>query len=70
MTFLVLGLVVFLGVHSVRMLADGWRTRTLARLGEGPYKGLYSVISLAGLGSTALAWRANNPSSCGSCPSP
>ncbi len=50
MTFLVLGLVVFLGVHSVRMLADGWRTRSLARWGEGPYKGLYSVISLAGLG--------------------
>ena len=50
MTFLLLGLVVFLGVHSVRMVADGWRTRSLARWGEGPYKGLYSVTSLAGLG--------------------
>ncbi len=50
MTFLVLGLAIFLGVHSLRMLADGWRTRTRARVGEGPYKGLYSVASLLGFG--------------------
>ena len=48
MTYLILGLVVFLGVHSVRIVADGWRTRTLARVGEGTFKGVYSVLSLAG----------------------
>jgi uncharacterized membrane protein len=50
MAVLILGLVIFLGVHSVRMLADGWRSRTLARVGEGPYKGIYSALSLLGFG--------------------
>ena len=44
----------FLGVHSVRIVADGWRTRTLARLGEGTYKGLYSAVALVGFG--LLIW--------------
>ena len=50
MVYLIAGLVLFLGVHSVRIVADGWRTRMLARLGEGAYKGIYSVLSLAGFG--------------------
>ena len=49
MSILILGLVLFLGVHSVRIVADGWRTQTRARLGEGMWKGVYSVLSLAGL---------------------
>ena len=49
MVFLVLGLVLFLGVHSVRIVADGWRTQTLARMGEMPWKGLYSLVSAVGL---------------------
>ena len=49
MSILILGLVLFLGVHSVRIVADGWRTQTRARMGEGTWKGVYSVLSLAGL---------------------
>ena len=49
MGVLILGLVLFLGVHSVRIVADGWRTHTLARLGEGPWKGLVSLVSAVGL---------------------
>jgi uncharacterized membrane protein len=49
MLYLVLGLVVFLGVHSVRIVADGWRTQMRTRLGEGPWKGLYSLASAVGL---------------------
>ena len=49
MSYLVLGLVLFLGVHSVRIVADGWRTQMRARLGEGSWKGLYSVASVVGL---------------------
>ena len=49
MTALILGLLLFLGVHSVRIVADGWRSRTRARLGEGRWKGLYTLLSLAGL---------------------
>ena len=49
MSILILGLVLFLGVHSVRIVAEGWRTQTRARMGEGAWKGVYSVLSLAGL---------------------
>ena len=49
MTVLILGLVLFLGAHSVRIFADGWRTRTVARVGAGTWKGLYTVVSIAGL---------------------
>lgn len=50
MNALILGLVVFLGLHSVRIVADDWRTRTRARVGEAAYKGVYSVLSVLGLG--------------------
>ena len=48
MAVLLLGLVLFLGVHSTRIVADGWRTRMLARLGERGWKGLYTLVSLVG----------------------
>ncbi|MDT8990347.1 NnrU family protein [Curvibacter sp. APW13] len=48
MTYLVVGLVLFLGLHSVRIVADDWRSRVLQSRGEGAYKGLYSLLSLAG----------------------
>ncbi len=50
MFWLVLGLVLFLGVHSVRIVADGWRMQTIGRLGEGRWKGLYSIVSIVGFG--------------------
>jgi len=49
MTALIVGLLIFLGTHSVRIFADDWRTRQIARLGEGKWKGLYSVVSAVGL---------------------
>jgi uncharacterized membrane protein len=48
MIYLILGLIVFLGVHSVRIVADDWRTAQIARMGEGKWKGIYSLLSLAG----------------------
>ena len=50
MSVLILGLIVFLGVHSTRIVADGWRSAQLKRRGEGAWKGIYSLISLAGFG--------------------
>ncbi|MES2585015.1 MAG: NnrU family protein [Pseudomonadota bacterium] len=50
MAYLIAGLLIFLGVHSVRIFADGWRTQLLQRLGEGAYKGLYSLLALLGFG--------------------
>jgi len=49
MTMLILGLVLFLGVHSVRIVADDWRSAQIARRGENAYKGVYSLLSVAGL---------------------
>jgi uncharacterized membrane protein len=48
MTALVLGLIIFLGAHSVRIVAEPWRTATMARIGEGPWKGLFSLVSVVG----------------------
>lgn len=48
MTLLIAGLIIFLGAHSVRIFADDFRTRQIAKLGEKPWKAIYSVISLAG----------------------
>ncbi|KND61539.1 NnrU family protein, required for expression of nitric oxide and nitrite reductase (Nir and Nor) [Candidatus Burkholderia verschuerenii] len=47
MFIFVAGLVVFLGMHSISIVAPAWRDAQVNRLGEGPWKGLYSVISIA-----------------------
>lgn len=49
MSMLMLGLVLFLGVHSVRIVAPAWREAMQRRLGEGAWKGLYSLASFVGL---------------------
>lgn len=54
MTVLVLGLLIFLSVHSVRIFADPWRNAMLARLGENGWKVLYSLVSVAGF--VLLIW--------------
>jgi uncharacterized membrane protein len=54
MTLLLLGLILFLAVHSMRIVADDWRGAQIARLGLGPWKGLYSLLSIAGF--VLLVW--------------
>lgn len=49
MLLLVLGLVLFLGIHSVRIVAPDFRDAQIAARGEGAWKGIYSVISALGL---------------------
>ncbi len=51
---LLLGLLVFLGVHSVRVVADGWRSATIARVGELPWKAVYAVLSI--IGFVLIVW--------------
>ena len=48
MAVLLLGLVLFLGVHSTRIVAEDWRSRMLGRLGEKGWKGTYSLVSIVG----------------------
>ncbi len=54
MVYLILGLILFLGVHSIRIVAEPWRVRTIARIGENPWKGIYSLVSIAGF--ILLVW--------------
>ena len=48
MTLLIAGLILFLGVHSVRIVADRWRTERIAAMGERRWKLVYTVASLIG----------------------
>ncbi len=54
MIYLLSGLVLFLGVHSARIVAEGWRTRTITRVGPYPWKGVYALASIAGF--VLLVW--------------
>ena len=48
MLYLVLGLVLFLGTHSLRIVAEPWRLRTIERVGVQRWRGMYSVAAIAG----------------------
>ena len=48
MTYLLIGLVLFFGIHSVAIVAPAWRDGMAQRLGELPWKALYSLIAIAG----------------------
>ncbi len=48
MLLLIVGLVIFLGVHSIAIVAPGFRAAARARLGENGWKAAYSIASLAG----------------------
>lgn len=49
MTALILGLVLFLGAHSVRIFLPQLRLSLIDTVGEIPWKALFSLASLAGL---------------------
>lgn len=49
MLMLVAGLVLFLGVHSVSIISRSGRDALVQKLGEGAWKGLYSLVALAGV---------------------
>lgn len=54
MTALVLGLILFLGVHSTRIFADGWRSGMVAKMGLLSWKAAYAALSVAGF--ALLVW--------------
>jgi len=56
MLVLVVGLAIFLGVHSVSIVAPEWRSATIARMGERPWKGVYSVASAIGLAMIVVGY--------------
>jgi uncharacterized membrane protein len=54
MFFLSCSLFLFLGVHSLRVFAPGWRSRVQQKYGEAVWKGVYSLTSL--LSFALLCW--------------
>ena len=56
MFLLLFGLVLFLGVHSARIVAEGPRRRFIEARGENAWKGVYSLVSLAGLVLIAIGY--------------
>ena len=49
MALLILGLVLFLGIHSLSLFTPRARERLVASLGRNGWRGLHSLFSLAGL---------------------
>ncbi len=49
MAVLILGMILFLGGHSVRIVAPGFRERMVAQHGEGAWKAVYSLIAFVGI---------------------
>ena len=54
MLYLIIGLAIFFAIHLVQMLAPEWRLAKISSMGEGKWKGLYSLVSLVGL--VAIVW--------------
>jgi uncharacterized membrane protein len=50
MIYLIVGLLLFFLNHSVRIVADGWRSQFIEDKGVLVWRGLYTVVSLVGLG--------------------
>jgi uncharacterized membrane protein len=48
MTYLVAGLLLFLGVHSIAIVAPAWRDATAARLGDPAWKAGFALLSIVG----------------------
>ena len=49
MLYLIIGIVLFLGIHSVRIFAPDFRENFIASRGDNAWKGLYTIVSLIGL---------------------
>ncbi|MDP3857895.1 MAG: NnrU family protein [Stagnimonas sp.] len=48
MSLLIAGLILFLGIHSIAIFAPALRAAAVERLGLLPWKGLYTLVAIAG----------------------
>lgn len=62
MTWLVLGVLLFATVHFIPSLAPGVKAAWYERMGEGGYKGIFSLLLLASFGLMIFGWRSAQPS--------
>jgi uncharacterized membrane protein len=49
MTALVLGLVIFIGMHSVRIISDDFRTRQIEKVGLKTWRAMYAAVAIVGI---------------------
>jgi uncharacterized membrane protein len=62
MTILILGLILFLGIHSIRIFADPWRTIQTEKMGEQKWKGFCSLLALIGFILIIYGYGQSSPS--------
>ncbi len=62
MMILIAGLFVFFAAHYFSAVARRARDGLVRRMGEGPYKGAFSLVSLAGFALIILGWRSADAS--------
>jgi len=61
MTMLVFGVLLFAGVHLIPSLAAGVRSSARAKMGEGGYKGFFSLLLLGSFALMIAGWRTSDP---------
>jgi uncharacterized membrane protein len=61
MALLLAGIILFCLVHLFPALAPALRDNLVSRLGENPYKGVFSLLILAGLVMIVFGWKATTP---------
>jgi uncharacterized membrane protein len=57
MILLILGLLLWWATHLEKILAPDWRAARIARMGEGPWKGLIALLSIAAIVLMVIGYR-------------
>lgn len=61
MVWLCIGVLLFMAVHFTPSLARGLRTSLVERIGENPYKGVFSVALFISVALMVIGWRSATP---------
>jgi uncharacterized membrane protein len=61
MTMLVLGILLFAAVHFIPSLAPGIKADAVKSIGEGGYKGIFSLLLFAAFALIIMGWRSTEP---------
>lgn len=61
MTLLILGALLFAGVHLVPSMAPSLKSLCQGKLGEGGYKGVFSLLLLLSFALMIMGWRSSQP---------
>ena len=61
MTFLILGVLIWSGVHLIPALGVQMRAAWIERIGEGPYKGLFALSIVGAITLMVMGWKSTAP---------